>query len=131
MTFNYKLWGSGIIAISFVGCLVFLAIQVTGESQIAPAILNEMIVLLGLAFGWLFGILLSPYSDDEKTKFTEYAQTFGVFTSGYLVSKIDKVVEQLFDPSFLLESMHGFRVMAFISAFLISMIATFIFRRYG
>lgn len=90
-----------------------------------------MIVLLGLAVGWLFGILLSPYSAGEQEAFGEYAKAFGVFASGYLVGKADKVVEELFSPGFLIDSLHGFRTMAFVSAFLIGMITTFVFRRYG
>lgn len=128
---NPKLIGSAATAAVLAGSLCYMAVDFKTGTTIAPATLNAMIVLLGLSFGWLFGILLSPYSDDEKNRFSEYAKAFGVFASGYLVGKTDKVVEELFKPDFLLDSLHGFRVMAFVSAFLISMIATFVFRRYA
>jgi hypothetical protein len=128
---NYKLLGSSATAACLAGTLLYLAVDFKAGTTVPPLTLNVMVVLLGLAFGWLFGILLSPYSEDEKNKFSEYAKAFGVFASGYLVGKTDKVVEELFKPEFILDSVHGFRVMAFVSAFLISMITTFIFRRYS
>lgn len=128
---NYKLLGSLATAVCLAGTLLYLAVDFKAGTTVPPVTLNVMVVLLGIAFGWLFGILLSPYSEDEKNKFSEYAKAFGVFASGYLVGKTDKVVEELFKPDFILDSVHGFRVMAFVSAFLISLITTFVFRRYA
>jgi hypothetical protein len=128
---NYKLWGSGAVAASLAGALTYMALNFEKDPTTTPTTLNAMIVVLGLALGWLFGILLSPYSPDEKEKFSEYAKAFGVFASGYLVGKTDKVIAELLSPAFLIDSIHGFRVMAFFSAFLIGMITTFVFRRYG
>jgi hypothetical protein len=128
---NYKLVGSGAAAAILTVALAYMALSFGESTAPTPPALNAMIVLLGLAFGWLFGILLSPYSADEKVTFSEYAKAFGVFASGYLVGKIDKVVEELFKPDFVLDSLHGFRVMAFVLAFVVSMITTFVFRKYG
>ena len=84
-----------------------------------------------MSLGWLFGILLSPYSNDEGKKFTQYAKAFGVFASGYLVGKVDKVIEKMLEPDFILNSDHGFRVMAFMASVIIALVITFVFRRYG
>lgn len=126
---NYKLFGSVIAGLAMGGSVTYLSYMV-GDDYKASA-LNLLIVILGLALGWLLGILLSPYSDVEEKKFTEYAKAFGVFASGYLVGKVDKVIEALFQPDFVLESVHGFRVMSFLAALIISLVLTFIFRRYG
>jgi hypothetical protein len=126
---NYKLAGSAASAAIMGGAVVFLAFIVGKESKTSA--LNLLIVILGLAIGWLFGILLSPYSESEGKKFTKYAKVFGVFASGYLVGKIDKVIEELLKPEFILDSVHGFRIISFLAALIIGLIFTFVFRRYG
>ena len=126
---NYKLTGSAISAAILGGTVVYLSL-VVGEDTKASS-LNLLIVVLGLSIGWLFGILLSPYSETEEKKFTGYAKAFGVFASGYLIGKVDKVLEELLKPDFILDSVHGFRVMAFAAAFVVGLVITFIFRRYG
>jgi hypothetical protein len=126
---NYKLIGSATTGLVLGGTVTYLSFAL-GEDFNASA-LNLLIVVLGLALGWLLGILLSPYSGAEEKKFSEYAKAFGVFASGYLVAKVDKVIEALFQPDFILDSIHGFRVMAFVAALIIGLVVTFIFRRYG
>jgi MFS family permease len=129
MKINYKLVGSGIVGLGLAGSVGYLSYYVAGDNQ--SAALNLLIVALGLALGWLLGILLSPYSDEEGKKFTQYAKAFGVFVSGYLVGKIDKVVEEVLKPDFILDSVHGFRGMAFLASAIIAIVITFVFRRYG
>lgn len=126
---NYKLIGSATTGLVLGGTVTYLSFAL-GEDFKASA-LNLLIVVLGLALGWLLGILLSPYSGTEEKMFSEYAKAFGVFASGYLVGKVDKVIEELFQPDFILDSIHGFRVMAFVAALIIGLLVTFIFRRYG
>jgi len=126
---NYKLTFSAISAAVLGGTVVYLSL-VVGEDAKASS-LNLLIVVLGLSIGWLFGILLSPYSETEEKKFTDYAKAFGVFASGYLIGKVDKVLEELLKPDFILDSVHGFRVMAFAAAFIVGLVITFVFRRYG
>jgi hypothetical protein len=125
---NYKLVVSGVFALLMGGTVIYLAVHFSTEP--IESSLNILIVILGLALGWLLGILLSPYDNAEDKKFTMYAKAFGVFASGYLVGKVDKFIEELFNPAFILDSVHGFRVMAFMAALIISMVITFIFRLY-
>lgn len=127
---NYKLTVSAISAVVLGGTVVYLSL-VVGEDAKAASSLNLLIVVLGLSIGWLFGILLSPYSESEEKKFTNYAKAFGIFASGYLIGKVDKVLEELLKPDFILDSVHGFRVMAFAAAFVVGLVITFVFRRYG
>jgi len=126
---NYKLVGSAAAGLALGGTVTYLSYAMGDDFKASS--LNLLIVVLGLALGWLLGILLSPYSETEEKKFTEYAKAFGVFASGYLVGKVDKVIEALFQPDFIIDSVHGFRVMSFLAAVIISLVFTFIFRRYG
>jgi hypothetical protein len=127
--FNWKLGGSASFAAILAAALLYLS--ATFHINAVANEFNVLVVLLGFSVGWLAGILLSPYSEEEEKKFNQYAKAFGVFASGYLVGKVDKVVEELFKPEFILESTHGFRIMIFVSAVIISFIFTFVFRRYA
>ncbi|BAY21508.1 hypothetical protein NIES2100_12620 [Calothrix sp. NIES-2100] len=49
--------------------------------------------LFGSGIGWLIGILISPYSNNEKSSFKTYITAAQGFITGFLVSKIDKVFE--------------------------------------
>jgi hypothetical protein len=49
--------------------------------------------LFGSGTGWLIGIFISPYSDNEKSSFKSYITAAQGFITGFIVSKIDKVFE--------------------------------------
>ena len=126
---NEKILGSGISASVLIVALFALAanyhINQTANS------LNILVLILGLAVGWLLGIYFAPYSPKEEEQFNGYAKALGLFASGYLVGKIDKVIERLFDPDFIIDPTNGFRLLVFFSALLIGFIITFVFRRYA
>ena len=52
--------------------------------------------VVGGLFGWLLGVLLSPYTS-EKELFVSYAKAALAFATGFLVSKLDRVFELLMD----------------------------------
>jgi len=101
---NYKIIGSTGIGSILLLVLVKLSFDMT-TTPVETA-LNLAILVLGVACGWLLGILISPYSSAEHEEFSAYAKAFGVFASGYLVAKLDKVIEELFKPEFILDSVH-------------------------
>jgi uncharacterized membrane protein len=125
---NEKLAGSGAFGGLILAVLAYIA--ATFHSNAVANSINIVIVLLGVASGWLLGIMVSPYSLDEKENFNAYAKAFGVFASGYLVAKVDKVVEHMFSENFILDPSNGFRLVAFLVALLVALIVTFVFRRY-
>lgn len=127
---NYKLVGSSVSALLLVGALATLSVVYpTDKTGISFSLL---IVVLGLAIGWLLGIVVSPYTKEEKESFTEYAKALGLFVSGYLVGKIDKAVEAIFNPTFLIDNpANGFRLMAFVAAVIVAVVITFVFRMYA
>jgi hypothetical protein len=125
---NYKLWGavvcSGVLGLGLVGLSLFI-----GDRSAVP--LNLAVIVIGFAGGWLLGILISPYTKGERERFTKYATAFGIFASGYLVGKADKFLEEIFSPQFILDSVHGFRMIAFTTALILGVIVTFVFREYA
>jgi hypothetical protein len=125
---NYKLWGS-CAAAALLGLTILILAFYVGAPAAVP--LNIGVIALGTALGWLLGLVISPYSKGEKDRFAGYASAFGVFASGYLAAKADKLLEKIFDPEFLLDSVHGFRTLAFITAVILGLVVTFVFREYG
>lgn len=51
-----------------------------------------LLVLLGCLVGWAIGMFLIPYAG-EKEQFDTLAKTISAFFSGYVVSKLDRLLE--------------------------------------
>jgi hypothetical protein len=126
---NWKLWGSTITASLLLVVLVVLAMLI--GDMASSHYLSLALLVLGACGGWLFGTLITPYDRGEKAEFATYTKALTAFVSGYVVAKVDKVLETIFTPDFLLQPLTGFRVIGFISAFIICMLITFFFRRYA
>jgi len=126
---NWKLWGSTVTAALLALTLVVLAVLI-GESSTSRYI-NVALLVLGACGGWLVGTVVSPHDKKEGEAFSTYTKAFTAFVSGYGVAKIDKAVESIFAPEFLLQPLSGFRVIGFVSAFIIAMLITFFFRQYA
>jgi hypothetical protein len=126
MNLNYKLVGCAAAA----GALMttILVCVVTSPSLPDAKRLNTLIVVCGLAAGWLVGTAISPYGEKEQAQFDIFAKGVGIFVSGYLVGKMGNLVEAITQPGFIMDSTNGFRALLFISSFLISMILTHCFR---
>lgn len=92
--------------------------------------INLACIALGLTLGWLFGTYVSPYGKGEELRFTEYAAAVSAFVSGYLIAKIDALITALFRPEFVLQPVVGFRVIATLCTFVISLLVTYMGRVY-
>ena len=125
---NWKVIGSTSAAVLLGGTMVVLSFCI-GENM-TVVVLNLAVLTLGFSVGWVIGILISPYDTEESKRFSVLTKAVGVFASGYLVGKIDKLVERLFNPDFVLDSIHGFRIIAFLTAAIVAMLVTFIYRWY-
>jgi hypothetical protein len=126
---NYKIIGSTVAAIGLGATLVALAF-VVGDGSETHAV-NLAVLVMGLSSGWLVGVLVSPYDRKEAGTFPKYAGMVSVFASGYLISKIDRVLEAVLDPHALLAPVAGFRVIAAVSAFAIALLITYVYREYA
>jgi uncharacterized YccA/Bax inhibitor family protein len=126
---NWKIIGSSVFGLVLLVALVVLSYFV-GETRV-PIALNLTVLIFGATGGWIVGIVVSPYSTEEQSRFTALSKAVAVFGSGYLIGKVDKLVEKLLDPSLVLESVHGFRLLAGLSAFALVMVITFVYRQYA
>lgn len=126
---NWKIAGSSISGFVLFAALCVLSFFV-GETKITIA-LNLAVLVFGASGGWIVGIVVSPYSTEEQSRFTALSKAVAAFGSGYLVGKIDELIEKLLDPSLALESVHGFRLLAGLSAFALAMVITFVYRQYA
>ena len=115
---------------AFVLGLILLIITIMMSPDRRVWALNGSILVLGVSAGWLMGIVASPYDASEEKQFFTFGKALSVFASGYLVGKVDKLTERVLSPDFLLNPGVAFHVMIFVSAFLISLVVTFVARRY-
>jgi uncharacterized membrane protein YeaQ/YmgE (transglycosylase-associated protein family) len=126
---NYKIWGGMLSAVLLGASLCCLAVLISSDVEVR--VLNFVVLILGASSGWLAGTLMSPYTTNEEKVFPKYAGTVSAFGSGYLVSKLDKVLGQVLEPANLLVAIPAFRVASGLSAFIIATIITYIFRVYA
>jgi len=126
---NYKIIASTVSAAALGIGLVVLCFLVGQGGEVRA--LNIAVVVFGASSGWLAGILLSPYDPKEARTFPRYAAAASAFASGYLVSKFDRVLEELLKPEFLFSPVAGFRLLAGVSGFATAAIITYIYRTYA
>jgi hypothetical protein len=92
--------------------------------------LNLLATLVGASLGWALAVLASPYSETDSTKFTQLTRTISLLGSGYLISKLDKVIEAAFKPEVILEGTVFIRVLLFTTGLLIIGMGTLSSRLY-
>ena len=93
---NWKIYGSSGSALVLLSTLCTLSFYV-GETALSRVI-NLAVLVFGLSLGWIVGIVASPYSRREQEHFTALSQAVAVFASGYLVGKLDRLVESCLTP---------------------------------
>ncbi|WP_345986706.1 hypothetical protein WCX49_06160 [Sulfurimonas sp. HSL-1656] len=126
---NIKLIMSGIVILSVYALIGWLSTRVKKEPSDVP--INLGLVILGGAIGWVVGIFLTPYSAGQKAEFAEYASVIALFSSGYLVGKVDAAISHMLRPENLFTPMVGFRLIITFSSFLLGMLVTVVIRYYA
>jgi hypothetical protein len=56
---------------------------------------NVLVCLFGMAGGWTIGVLLSPMTAMEETKFTGFAKALSAFLTGFVVAKFDLLLKNV------------------------------------
>jgi threonine/homoserine/homoserine lactone efflux protein len=90
-----------------------------------------VIGICGAALGWLVGLLASPYTKDEESRFTAMSKAISVFFSGYAVAKLEPIVGWLTSPD-RLASNHLLvaRILVFVAVFSTAIIQMYVYRIY-
>lgn len=92
--------------------------------------LNILLLIGGGLTGWVCGILITPLTKGEKTKFSEYGKALATVATGYGVAKLDKVFElSVREAGDISEVLIG-RIAMFASAFALGALFTFVWRQY-
>lgn len=123
----WKMWATVGTVAGFVTPLFYFG-SVIANNQNAYA-LTVAIILAGGALGWVIGIFISPLPD-EKDQFQSYAKATAAGISGYALAKIDPLLTTLLATETALSLENSFRLLAFMVAFIVSMLASFGWRRY-
>jgi hypothetical protein len=92
---KFELWTfvvAGIFVISLLPIAWILARDFQQRS------LNYLVIILGMALGWLIGIVLQPFTSAEAGQFNTYAAAITTFLGGYGAGKLDDLIKYIFDP---------------------------------
>lgn len=110
------------------GFLLFLCCKLVATPQ--DAYLNIAIMMASICVGWLLGTFISPASNTEAARFGVYGKAVSAFVSGYLVAKLDKVIEKILSPDTLAVPIAAFRLTGGIAALVSAVLVTYIVRAY-
>lgn len=89
--------------------------------------LNVLLCLFGMAAGWTIGVLLSPMTVKEETKFTGFAKALSAFLTGFVVAKFDLLLKDVSFTTTDPEVMVG-RTLLFATTFIVGFQSTFMAR---
>ncbi len=95
--------------------------------------LNLAILAASIVLGWLAGTLMTPGSAREETQFGAAGRAISTFASGYLLAKVDNLVNALLAPKLLLESssvLPAFRITMALTAFAGMFLHIYVLRVY-
>ena len=126
---NYKIIGGTVSALLLGASLLVLCFFVGTGAEVRA--LSVTIILFGASAGWLVGVLVSPYSVRENEVFPKYAAAASAFASGYLISKADGLIDVVLKPEYVFAPLVGFRLVAGLSASIVALIITYIYRTYA
>ena len=82
------MWGSLAMALLVGGYLAYRALT-------SPDPLLPLLALTAALIGWVVAILATPYSDDERKSFSEFAKILSGIVTGFLLSKIGPLLDAL------------------------------------
>ena len=92
--------------------------------------INATVMILGSALGWLCGTFITPYNNKESEYVSSFTKLASVFVSGYVIGKMDRIIEHFLNPGFFFGTLSAFRTMSFLATFVIALMLTYIYRQY-
>lgn len=119
---------------TIIASLIIFMIMLFGwkfSEKIQDAMLTEVILALGISFGWILGTYLTPDTKVEANNLSQAFKGISIFVTGFLTSKLDRVIETLFTPEiFLQDALVLYRFIGFIAIMSLSAIGVYFLRRY-
>lgn len=125
---NYNLLATAISGVVVGTALIVLAYLVGQEKTVYPT--TYIICISGYILGWIVAIVSTPMNKTDENKIGRFTKMAGTFLTGYLLSKFDKILETILDPSQIFSSISGVRVLLFICCFGLTFIMVFYYREY-
>ena len=119
---------AGIIAGMILIILILVFCLIDGN------LLTSIWAFVGVCLWWLIGIIIKPLSADEKSSFDVIAKVVSGFITGYLLSKIDPLINALLEVNnghaLIAEDFVAQRALIAFASFLASIILVFSARAY-
>jgi hypothetical protein len=119
---------ASVISLIVAAILWFLCFRIVATPL--DGYLNLAVILASICSGWLLGTFISPESGREQKSFMTYGKAVSAFVSGYLVSKLDKVIDRILLPETLAMPVAAFRLAGAIAAVISALLVTYIVRAY-
>jgi|SRR5689334_19182258 len=124
----YNLLATVLSGIIIGSALIFFAYKVGTGKDVYP--ITFLICIFGYILGWIIALISTPMSKNDEDGISKFSKVVGTFISGYLLSKLDKVLEAIFNPASLFTTIAGPRLLLFACCFGLTFILVFYYRRY-
>lgn len=118
-------WGLRLAFVA-VACLLVVAYFLTDDHRT----MNYLLLTSGAIAGFVVGILLSPYDEQEKKWFVRYGRAISLFVSGFVIAKVDRVFEDALSAKKVFDIVVLGRWLLLLSSFLLWAAISFVMRRY-
>jgi hypothetical protein len=92
--------------------------------------LNILVLFSGGLTGWIVGILITPISDIEKSRFSEFGKAIATFLTGFLLAKIERIFELAVQDKGDISDVFIGRSLLLIVSLALGVLFTFIWRSY-
>ena len=115
-----------------IGCLCLVTSGMLGWviSHKAEKANTLLVELTGMACGAFLGFLASPKAKGEQVAFLTFAKAISAFLSGYALSKINHLVDTLFQGDIYKDQLVVARLLIFFIGMIISFMIAYSHRAY-
>jgi MFS family permease len=126
---NWRLISSYIIGAAILIAMIIAAFVFPPQKQ--DRWMSLMLLIGGISVGWIIGIIMSPYTAGEKTKFESYMKAVASFLSGYVVAHLNDLIKHIMKTEFLGNPLHLFQLILLLASFCVSVVLVYYTREYA
>ncbi|QHV99317.1 hypothetical protein [Spirosoma endbachense] len=118
--------------------IIIVASGIAAGGSIVDKMKTILVFTFGAAMGWLVAGIVSPHNAAEKNIFETAGKTLSAFVTGYLFSKVDKIIQTYIDiytkkiqegtVGIVLNNLNQIRLIGLVISFVISVITVYVFR---